>query len=163
MLESVGHEYMEEFFSRCEYLLAENGLLVLQFISIPDERYNEYRRSSDFIKEYIFPGGCLPSLSRTTSAMAAASKLCVEHVENIGIHYYQTLLYWRKNFHANHSEILKLGFNEQFIRTWDYYFTYCAAGFKTRTLGNYQVVFSRPGNVAAFKYPYSSIPSIQYF
>ncbi|KAL0433244.1 UNVERIFIED_CONTAM: Sphingolipid C9-methyltransferase 1 [Sesamum latifolium] len=75
MLEAVGHEYMEEFFRCCESLLEENGILVLQFISIPDERYDEYRQSSDFIKEYIFPGGCLPSLSRVTTAMAAASRL----------------------------------------------------------------------------------------
>jgi cyclopropane-fatty-acyl-phospholipid synthase len=75
MIEHVGHEYMEEFFGCCESLLAEDGLLVLQFSSIPDERYNEYRRSSDFIKEYIFPGGCLPSLSRITSAMTVASRL----------------------------------------------------------------------------------------
>ncbi|KAJ1409466.1 S-adenosyl-L-methionine-dependent methyltransferase [Sesbania bispinosa] len=89
---------MEEFFGCCESLLADDGLLVLQFISIPDERYDEYRLSSDFIKEYIFPGGCLPSLSRITSSMVAASRLCVEHIDNIGIHYYQTLRWWRKNF-----------------------------------------------------------------
>ncbi|GKD42099.1 cyclopropane-fatty-acyl-phospholipid synthase, partial [Tanacetum coccineum] len=72
MLEAVGHEYMQEFFGCCESILADDGLFVLQFISIPDQRYDEYRRSSDFIKEYIFPGGCLPSLSRVTSAMAAS-------------------------------------------------------------------------------------------
>ncbi|XP_038722458.1 tuberculostearic acid methyltransferase UfaA1-like isoform X1 [Tripterygium wilfordii] len=138
MIEAVGHEYMKEFFGCCESVLAEDGLLVLQFISIPDERYDEYRLSSDFIKEYIFPGGCLPSLSSLTSAMAAASRLCVEHLENIGIHYYQTLRCWRKNFLEKQSEILSLGFNEKFIRTWEYYFDYCAAGFKTQTLGNYQ-------------------------
>lgn len=154
MLEAVGHEYMEEFFSCCESVLAKDGILVLQFISIPDQRYDEYRRSSDFIKEYIFPGGCLPSLSRVTSAMAATSRLCVEHIENIGIHYYQTLRYWRKNFMNKKSKILALGFDEMFIRTWDYYFMYCAAGFKSCTLENYQVVFSRPGNVIAFGDPY---------
>ncbi|QCE07678.1 cyclopropane-fatty-acyl-phospholipid synthase [Vigna unguiculata] len=154
MIEAVGHEYMEEFFGCCESVLAQNGLLVLQFISIPDERYDEYRRSSDFIKEYIFPGGCLPSLSRITSAMATTSRLCVEHVENIGIHYYQTLRCWRKNFMERQNEILALGFNEKFIRTWEYYFDYCGAGFKSLTLGNYQVVFSRPGNIAAFGDPY---------
>lgn len=158
MLEAVGHEYMEEFFRCCDSILAPNGLLVLQFISIPDERYDEYRRSSDFIKEYIFPGGCLPSLSRVTSAMVTASRLCVEHLENIGIHYYQTLRCWRKNFLEHRSKILTLGFNEKFIRTWEYYFDYCAAGFKTRTLGNYQIVFSRPGNLAAFSDPYAGIP-----
>eukprot|EP00261_Vitis_vinifera_P034068 XP_019075311.1 PREDICTED: uncharacterized protein LOC100242555 isoform X2 [Vitis vinifera] len=159
MLESVGHEYMEEFFGCCESVLAEDGLLVLQFISIPDERYDEYRRSSDFIKEYIFPGGCLPSLSRVTTAMATASRLCVEHLENIGIHYYQTLRHWRKNFLENQSKIIELGFNEKFIRTWEYYFDYCAAGFKTRTLGDYQIVFSRPGNATAFSDPYKSVVS----
>ncbi|MED6194133.1 hypothetical protein PIB30_025689 [Stylosanthes scabra] len=159
MIEAVGHEYMEEFFGCCESVLADNGLLVLQFISIPDERYDEYRRSSDFIKEYIFPGGCLPSLSRITSAMAAASRLCVEHAENLGIHYYQTLRWWRKNFLKRQSEILELKFDEKFIRTWEYYFDYCSAGFKSRTLGNYQMVFSRPGNTTALNDPYRSWPS----
>ncbi|KAL5068299.1 hypothetical protein RYX36_019186 [Vicia faba] len=158
MIEAVGHEYIEEFFSCCESALADDGLLVLQFISIPDERYDEYRRSSDFIKEYIFPGGCLPSLSRITSAMATTSRLCVEHVENLGIHYYQTLRLWRKNFLERQSEILALGFNEKFMRTWEYYFDYSGAGFKSRTLGNYQMVFSRPGNVTAFSDPYRSWP-----
>ncbi|XP_073283697.1 uncharacterized protein [Primulina huaijiensis] len=160
MLEAVGHEFMEDYFKSCESVLAENGIFVLQFISIPDERYDEYRRSSDFIKEYIFPGGCLPSLSRVTSAMAAASRLCVEHLEDVGIHYYQTLRCWRENFLDNQSQILALGFDEKFIRTWEYYFDYCAAGFKTCTLGNYQIVFSRPGNVATFGDPYQSVPSM---
>ncbi|XP_049936795.1 uncharacterized protein LOC116265647 isoform X4 [Nymphaea colorata] len=159
MLEAVGHEYMEEFFACCDSVLAEDGIFVLQFISIPDQRYNEYRRSSDFIKEYIFPGGLLPSLNRVTSAMTTASRLCIEHVENIGIHYYQTLLQWRRNFMANKSKILILGFDEKFIRTWDYYFVYCAAGFRSRTLGNYQIVLSRPGNLSAFNNPYEGIPS----
>ncbi|XP_012069891.1 tuberculostearic acid methyltransferase UfaA1 isoform X3 [Jatropha curcas] len=159
MIEAVGHEYMEEFFGCCESVLAEDGLIVLQFISIPEERYEEYRQSSDFIKEYIFPGGCLPSLTRIASAMSAASRLCMEHVENIGIHYYQTLRYWRKNFLDNQGKILALGFNEKFIRTWEYYFDYCAAGFKTHTLGNYQVVLSRPGNIAALGNPFQGFPS----
>ncbi|GLU08230.1 hypothetical protein SLE2022_251540 [Rubroshorea leprosula] len=154
MIEAVGHEYMEEFFGCCDSALAEDGLLVLQFTSIPDERYDRYRLSSDFIKEYIFPGCCIPSLSKVTSAMAAASRLSVENVENIGIHFYQTLRYWRKNFLENQSEIHALGFDEKFVRTWEYYFDYCAAGFKSLTLGNYQVVFSRPGNVAALQNPY---------
>ncbi|MED6136527.1 hypothetical protein PIB30_056804 [Stylosanthes scabra] len=104
----------------------------LQFISYPDESYDEYRRSGGFIKEYIFPAGSLPSLSRVTSAMATASRLC---------------------------EILALGFDEKFIRTWEYYFDYCAAGFKSRTLGDYQIVFSRPGNTTTLNVPYRSWPS----
>ncbi|CAH2052923.1 unnamed protein product [Thlaspi arvense] len=157
MIEHVGHEFMETFFSHCEAALAEDGIFVLQFISIPEERYNEYRLNSDFIKEYIFPGGCLPSLARVTSAMASSSN--IENVENIGIHYYQTLRCWRKNFLENKMQIMALGFDDQFIRTWEYYFDYCAGGFKTLTLGDYQIVFSRPGNTAAFGNPFQSFPS----
>ncbi|BAB01742.1 unnamed protein product [Arabidopsis thaliana] len=159
MLEAVGHEFMEMFFSRCEAALAEDGLMVLQFISTPEERYNEYRLSSDFIKEYIFPGACVPSLAKVTSAMSSSSRLCIEHVENIGIHYYQTLRLWRKNFLERQKQIMALGFDDKFVRTWEYYFDYCAAGFKTRTLGDYQLVFSRPGNVAAFADSYRGFPS----
>ncbi|KAM7278816.1 hypothetical protein ACFE04_005950 [Oxalis oulophora] len=73
MIEAVGHEFMEEFFGCCDSALADNGLLVLQFISIPDQRYDEYRQSSDFIKEYIFPGGCLPSLRVDCAGTVSAS------------------------------------------------------------------------------------------
>ncbi|KMT16559.1 hypothetical protein BVRB_3g048510 isoform B [Beta vulgaris subsp. vulgaris] len=159
MIEHVGHEYYEDFFRTCESVLADNGLLVLQFISVPDELYDGFRRSSGFVYEYIFPGGCLPSLSRITSAMVSASRLCVEHVENIGIHYGQTLRCWRKNFLENHSKIRSLGFDEKFMRAWEYYFDYTASAFKTRALGDYQIVFSRLGNLVAFSDPYETISS----
>ncbi|PPR91995.1 hypothetical protein GOBAR_AA28693 [Gossypium barbadense] len=159
MIEAVGHECMEDFFGCCESVLAEDGLLVLQFTSLPEERYDEYRQSSDFIKEYIFPGACIPSLTRVATAMNAASRLCVEHVENIGLHYYQTLRHWRKNFLEKQRKINALGFSDKFIRTWEYHFDYCAAGFKSNTLGNYQVVLSRPGNVAALGNPFKGFPS----
>lgn len=159
MIEAVGHEYMEEFFDCCDSILAEDGLFVLQFTSIPDERYNEYRQSSDFIREYIFPGACIPSLSRITSAMAASSRLCVEHVENIGIHFTKTFRCWKENFLGHQSEIASLGFDEKFMRTWEYYFDYCIAGFETCTLGNYQMIFSRPGNVSVLGNPYKVTPS----
>ncbi|PON33812.1 S-adenosyl-L-methionine-dependent methyltransferase [Parasponia andersonii] len=107
MLENVGHEFIEDFFGCCESVLAENGILVLR------------RRSSDFIKSYIFPGVYIPSLSRVTSAMAAASRFSLEHLENIGSDYYQTLRCWRRNFMEKQSDIKALGFNEKFIRTWD--------------------------------------------
>ncbi|KAJ4728705.1 Cyclopropane-fatty-acyl-phospholipid synthase [Melia azedarach] len=104
MIEAVGHEYMEEFFGCCESLLEEDGLLVLQSTTIPDYRYNEYKLNTDFIKEYIFPGVCLPSVSRIMSAMATASRLYVEHLENIGIHYYPILRCWRKNLMENRRQ-----------------------------------------------------------
>ncbi|KAG6432077.1 hypothetical protein SASPL_103650 [Salvia splendens] len=113
VLEHVGHEYMEEYFKCCESSLATNGILVLQFIAIADEKYEEKRRSNDFIKEFIFHGGCLPSLNRVISAMAASSRL---------------------------SRIRALGFDEKLIRTWEYYFDYSAAGFKYCNVGDYQVI-----------------------
>ncbi|KAL0388381.1 UNVERIFIED_CONTAM: Sphingolipid C9-methyltransferase 1 [Sesamum radiatum] len=132
MIEHVGHEFIEEFFKCCESALAENGILVLQFISVADEKYDEFRFSLSFIKEYIFPGECLFSLSRITSAMAAASRL---------------------------SKIFALGFDSKFMRTWEFYFNYSAAGFKCSIIGNYQVVFVRPGDVAAFgNKPYNPAP-----
>ncbi|KAL1224825.1 putative (S)-tetrahydroprotoberberine N-methyltransferase 2 [Cardamine amara subsp. amara] len=150
MIEAVGHEFMDIFFSCCEAALSQNGIFVLQFTAIPEVLYDESRLSSGFITEYIFPGGCLPSLARVTSAMGSSSRLCIENVENIGIHYYHTLRLWRKNFLERQKEIMDLGFDDKFIRTWEYYFDYCAAGFKTLTLRSYQIVFSRPGNVAAY-------------
>ncbi|KAG0625505.1 hypothetical protein M758_2G060600 [Ceratodon purpureus] len=159
MLEAVGHEYYAEWFRRCDDLLAKDGLVVVQVISIPEERYDAYRLSSDFIKEYIFPGGCLPSFAALTGAMASGSSFCVEHMENIGIHYCETLLRWQEQFQRNRNKIMKLGFGEKFIRTWDYYFFYCAAGFKSCTLGVLQIVFSRPGNETAMGCPYVSFPT----
>ncbi|KAM3326830.1 hypothetical protein P3S67_001956 [Capsicum chacoense] len=162
MLEHVGHDFLGEFFTSCESALAKNGLLVLQFISIPDERYDSHRQSTDFMREYIFPGGGFHALSQVTSAMAAASRLCVVHLEEIGIHYYQTLRCWRKNFLKNKSQIRALGFDDKFIRTWEYYFDYCTAGFKTCTIGDYQIVFSRPGNIAVFGDAYNYTPLAYY-
>ncbi|KAJ0861944.1 putative cyclopropane-fatty-acyl-phospholipid synthase [Helianthus annuus] len=145
-IEHFGHEYYEEFFGCCESALVEDGIFVLQTIAVQDRRYDEFRKRRDFIKEYIFPGGNLPSLSRLISAMSASSKLCVDHVEQIDrLNYYQTLRCWRANFMKNQSKILALGFNQDFIRTWEYYFDYCAAGFKIGIVLDYQVVFSRPG------------------
>uniref|UniRef100_A0ACD5Y406 Uncharacterized protein n=2 Tax=Avena sativa TaxID=4498 RepID=A0ACD5Y406_AVESA len=146
MIEHVGHEYMDEFFAICESHLGEDGILVLQFISIPEERYEQYRKRPDFITEYIFPGGCLPSLARVMSAMTTSSRFCIEHVENIGPHYYTTLIHWRDNFIANKDQVLALGFDERFMRIWEYYLVFSASGFKSRAFGDYQVVFSRPGN-----------------
>ncbi|VAH53993.1 unnamed protein product [Triticum turgidum subsp. durum] len=146
MIEHVGHEYMDEFFACCESYLAEDGILVLQFISIAEERYEQYRRRPHFVKEYIFPGGCIPSLARVMSAMTTSSRFSIEHVENIGPNYYTTLMHWRDNFMANKDQVLELGFDEKFIRIWEFYLMYSAAGFKSRAVGDYQVVFSRPGN-----------------
>jgi cyclopropane-fatty-acyl-phospholipid synthase len=159
MLEHVGHDYHADWFRCCDDLLTKDGLVVVQLSSKPEERYDAYRQSSEFIKEYIFPGVCVPSFAALTAAMGSGSSFCVEHMENIGRHYCETLLRWQDQFQRNRNEILKLGFGEKFIRTWDYYFFYCAAGFKSCTLGVLQIVFSRPGNEAVLGSPSMSFPT----
>ncbi|TYG99394.1 hypothetical protein ES288_A10G192100v1 [Gossypium darwinii] len=163
MVEHVDKEYIEEFYRCCDQLLKKDGLFVLQFITLPEELSKEVQQTAGFIKEYIFPGGMLLSFNTHLSAMAAASGFCVEHVENIGSSYYHTLRWWRKNFLENTSDVLALGFDDKFMRTWEYYFDYCAAGFKTGTLLDYQVVFSRADNFATLGDPYKGFPSAYSF
>ncbi|XP_066334367.1 LOW QUALITY PROTEIN: uncharacterized protein [Miscanthus floridulus] len=155
MLEHVGHELYDFFFASCEYHLAEHGLFVLQTIALPEEMYDKMRMRPEFAKTYIFPGGCLPSLGRIVSAMTNASRLNIQHLENIGDHYYTTLMNWRDNFAANRILLFvlifcrkasALGFDEKFIRTWEYYLGYCTALFKSRITIDYQIVFARPGD-----------------
>eukprot|EP00898_Chlorokybus_atmophyticus_P001648 jgi/Chlat1/2484/Chrsp175S02424 len=149
MLEAVGHEYLGDFYGQCDRLLKPDGIMVVQVITTPEERYDVYRKSSDFIKEYIFPGCCVPSFASLISAMSSHSSFSIESAENIGPHYAPTLLKWREAFLSNIDRVRALGFDEKFIRAWDYYFLYCAVGFRTRTLGVMQIVYSRPGNTGA--------------
>lgn len=146
MLEAVGHEHYESFFRVCDQVLKDNGLMVLQVITIPDHRYEDYRRSVDWIQKYIFPGGLCPSLTAMTQAMTTSSQLQVEALENIGPHYATTIEHWQKRLKARSGEVLALGFDEAFLRTWDYYFCYCQAGFATRALNALQLVITRPLN-----------------
>ncbi|CAL4940924.1 unnamed protein product [Urochloa decumbens] len=111
-----------------------------------EARFHEGIYLPRWLPAYIFPGGCLPSLGRIVSAMSNASRLCIQHLENIGDHYYPTLMHWRNNFMANRINVSAIGFDEIFIRTWEYYLTYAAASFKSRTVMDYQIVFSRPGD-----------------
>jgi len=146
MLEAVGHDYFGTFFARCDRLLNPDGLVVLQTITIPDQRYETYRKGCDWIQKHIFPGGLLPCLNVLCEAMTRQSRFVVEDLENIGPHYARTLREWRKRF-LQHSDILAgMGFDRTFQRKWVYYLSYCEAGFATRTLGDLQLVLTRPFN-----------------
>ena len=148
MLEAVGHEYLGTYFVHVARLLSSTGVAVIQVITTPEGRYEVYRTSTDFIKEYIFPGCCCPSLTAVLGA-AGESNLTLAECDDIGVHYAPTLLRWRHAFMDAKSRITgQMGFSDSFIRAWDLYFQYCAAGFATRTLGDWQLVFTRPGNVA---------------
>ena len=143
MLEAVGKDYFPAFFAASDRLLAPDGLAVLQVITIPDDRYRVYCNSVDWIQKHIFPGGHLPSLGALVDAMGKASRLTLEHAENIGLHYARTLAEWRAAFLANWPQIAALGFDERFRRTWVYYFSYCEAGFATRLINVLQLVLTR--------------------
>eukprot|EP00871_Galdieria_phlegrea_P001385 jgi/Galph1/2247/GphlegSOOS_G939.1 len=146
MIEAVGHEYLGQYFAALERLLKPNGWIVLQMISVPEYRYEEYRQSSDFINKYIFPGSCCPSLTAVCQAMSQHSSLMITKVEEIGgLHYGKTLAAWRQRWISNQDKVRQLGFDSIFFRKWIYYFCYCEIGFVTRTLADYQVIITRPG------------------
>ncbi|MBY0307739.1 MAG: class I SAM-dependent methyltransferase [Phycisphaerales bacterium] len=113
---------------------------------MPDQRYERYRRGNDWIREHIFPGALIPSLEAIVRAMTRASDLVVHGAENIGYHYAETLRRWREAFLARREDVLALGYDQRFVRTWEYYLAFCEAGFRTRALHDYQLVLSRPFN-----------------
>jgi cyclopropane-fatty-acyl-phospholipid synthase len=146
MIEAIGHRELPRFFATVDRLLVPDGVACIQAIAMPDHRYDRYRRSRDWISEYIFPGGNLPSLAAMTRAMAARSQLVVAHAEDIGTHYARTLLLWRERFEAERAGVRALGFDEQFIRGWRFYLASCEAAFRARAILDYQLVLTRAFN-----------------
>jgi cyclopropane-fatty-acyl-phospholipid synthase len=143
MIEAIGHRQYGEFFRRAADLLAPDGRMVLQSITIADRHYERARDEVDFIKRYIFPGCCIPSVGALTAAMVAASDLRLVHLEDIGPHYATTLAAWRRNFHARLDDVRRLGYPDTFVRMWEYYLCYCEAGFAERALGDVHMVMTR--------------------
>ncbi len=144
MLEAVGHRYLGKFFQCCDRLLKPGGLLVIQVITIPDQRYKEYRRERDWIQKYIFPGGLLPSVTILSEAATKYSSFIMEDLKDIGTNYAATLKDWREKYLSNIESISAMGFNKVFQRKWEYYLAICEAGFAERVLGDIQVVFRKP-------------------
>lgn len=148
MIEAVPHHGLGGYFSSLDRLLAPDGLVCIQAIAVPDQRYERYRRSRDWISEYVFPGGNVPSLSAMLNAITTGSSLIVNGVEDIGIHYAETLRRWRQRFEDNREQVLDLGFDDEFIRGWRFYLAACEAAFRARSLHVYQLVLTRPFNDA---------------
>lgn len=144
MVEAVGHQYFGTFFETCARLLLPDGLAAIQAITIQDRLYESARREVDFIKRYIFPGSCIPSVSVLARA-AAPTGLRLVDLEDLTPHYAETLRRWRARFEANWDRIAALGFDERFRRLWEFYFCYCEGGFAERVLGSAQLVFAKPG------------------
>lgn len=144
MIEAVGHQYLDRFFGQCSRLLRRDGLMLLQAITIPDHRFDQYVRSVEFIQKYIFPGGCLPSIGAIAAAIGRTTDFRFLHLEDFGYHYAETLARWRQRFWQNIDKVRSLGFDERFIRMWHYYLCYCEAGFLENQIGVAQVVMARP-------------------
>jgi cyclopropane-fatty-acyl-phospholipid synthase len=144
MIEAVGHQYLDTYFSCCSRLLAPHGAMLLQSITIRDQFYDQARRSVDFIKRFIFPGCCIPSVKALTDSLARASDLKIFHLEDIGPHYATTLKVWRERFLASQSEVRAQGYPESFVRMWEYYLCYCEGGFEERQLGDVQMLLTKP-------------------
>jgi cyclopropane-fatty-acyl-phospholipid synthase len=144
MIEAVGHQYLGAFLRCCSDLLKPDGMMLLQAITIADHVFEAHKRSVDFIKRYIFPGGCIPSVTAICAAMAAATDLRLVHLEDITPHYVTTLRTWRQRFLANRGQVLGLGYSETFVRMWEFYLCYCEAGFAERYLGDVQMLFTKP-------------------
>ncbi len=146
MIEAVGREYLDTYFQKCCQLLKPSGTMLLQAITIPDERVNRYARGIDFIQRYIFPGGFLPSYGLISNSLARTTDLRIVHAEDFGPHYAKTLKAWRSNFFDNLPRIRALGMDDYFLRMWEYYLAYCEAGFTERQIGVSQLVLARPSH-----------------
>lgn len=144
MIEAVGREFLPQYFSTCDRLLKDDGAMLIQAITMPEQRYEKYRNSVDFIQKYVFPGGFLPSISEMQSCVAKNSSLRMIGLHEFGLHYARTLRVWNERFHERLDEVRAQGFSERFIRMWRYYLCYCEAAFLERAIGVVQVLWAKP-------------------
>ena len=145
MIEAVGHEFHATYFKKCCELLKSDGQMLLQSITIADQRYDQYKSGVDFIKRYIFPGGCLTSITDMSLTMTTHTDMRVIHLEDIGPHYATTLRHWHDRFSARIDEVRLLGYSDEFMRMWQFYLGYCESAFIERVIGNVQMLIMRPG------------------
>ncbi len=147
MIEAVGHEYFKSFFKKCHELLAKSGLLAIQAITCPDSRYDSHRQNVTWMQKHIFPGGLLPSVGIMNKFINETGDMHLHNLEEMGLHYARTTANWRKNFNEKLESVLSLGFDEKFIRKWNYYLLNCEATFLTRNITVVQAIYSRPNNL----------------
>ncbi|BBT40169.1 cyclopropane-fatty-acyl-phospholipid synthase family protein [Pseudomonas guariconensis] len=144
MIEAVGHRYLPVYFRQCAALLKPDGLMLLQAITIRDQRYAQARRSVDFIQRYIFPGGALPSLSVLLDTASRQTALNLVHLEDFGLDYARTLEHWRDNLRKSRTLLADQGYDDTFQRLWEFYLCYCQGGFEERAIGVAQLLWAAP-------------------
>ena len=140
MIQAVGEQYLSTYFNKCRSLLKPNGLGLIQAITIEDARYKKALNTVDYIKRYIFPGSFIPCISVLTQA-ASEQQLRLKHLEDIGLSYAETIHQWRERFLNAKEHVLALGFDENFIRMWDFYLCYCEGGFKEGVISDVHLLF----------------------
>lgn len=143
MFEAVGFENYDQYFGACNRLLSPHGTMLLQAITMPDRRFDAYRRRCDWIQKHIFPGAELASVSGILQSLARSTQLQLFHAEDIGMHYARTLRDWRQRFVSSLPEVRRLGFGERFIRMWSYYLASCEAAFQERGIGDVQLLLTK--------------------
>ena len=146
MIEAVGHHYYHEYFKKINTLLKPDGIALIQAITIRDQRYSQALQNVDFIQKYIFPGSCIPSIEIIQKNLTRETDMIISDLENINHHYAKTLSLWKKAFNKNQNKIIKLGFDERFIRMWNFYFSYCEGGFAERAINDFHILMSKPLN-----------------
>ncbi|HEX3125433.1 MAG TPA: cyclopropane-fatty-acyl-phospholipid synthase family protein [Rhodanobacteraceae bacterium] len=145
MIEAIGHQYLDTYFTKIGSLLEPHGMALIQAITIEDHRYAQALRAVDFIKRHVFPGTFIPSISAMLVAAARSSDLKLYNLEDIGPSYALTLAAWRARFHHARTDVRALGFDERFLRLWDFYLAYCEGGFRERSTGSVQMLMVKPG------------------
>ncbi|QOW22292.1 SAM-dependent methyltransferase [Novilysobacter avium] len=146
MVEAIGAQYLDTYFSRIGSLLKPDGLALVQAITIEDHRYEQALRSVDFIKRFVFPGSFIPSINALLAAKTRASDLAVVELHDFGHSYALTLQAWRERFMAQLPQVRAQGFDERFLRMWEFYLAYCEGGFRERSIGVAHLLLAKPGH-----------------
>ena len=143
MFEAVGYEHYDDYFGACDRLLKPDGSMLLQTITIQELKFQQYRKQSDWIKKHIFPGAELASPVEIQKSLARTGRLQLFHLEDIGMHYALTLEEWRRRFLLHLNDIRQQGFDERFVRMWDYYLAYCEGAFRERYISDVQMLLGK--------------------
>ncbi|RZM29753.1 MAG: class I SAM-dependent methyltransferase [Pedobacter sp.] len=148
MLEAVGHNYLDTYFAKCHEVLKPHGIFAIQVITSPDCRYDSLRRGVDWIQKHIFPGSLLPSVAKINQSINRTGDFTLVDLKDMGLDYARTLNLWFEQFNQNIQDVRLLGFDERFIRKWQYYLNYCEAAFAMRNINVMQLIYSLPNNTS---------------
>jgi len=146
MMEALGDRYLETYFSKIHEVLAPHGLVALQFITVPDSRHAQLKRGVDWIQKHIFPGSLLLSMGRVNEALHRTGDLFLHRLNDLGLDYARTLREWHGTFNGRIDDVRDLGFDDRFIRKWNYYLQYCEAAFAMRNISVVHATYTRPNN-----------------